>query len=235
MKKISKKIKSIMNTQPRLFVLLLIIILFIVIFILYRVADKYLNYEKQEQGTYYTYIGDSKVKFDGKISINRKGIISGFETDKDLDLSNYVIYSKNRIIFPTSMILITQENYELYNLIPYSYISKNNIITKDSNKNIEHYVIFDGKNKYFFVDGGELNVDGTIIKIKGNCEINVSKDLNYYDYKSSKYEEIKEPKSVTYTNSYYKVNLVNDTIGQDEIKLPNSTNYLPTLKEYDNN
>ena len=49
MKKLNKKIKSIMNTQPKAFVLLLIIILFIVIFVLYRVADKYFNYEKQEQ------------------------------------------------------------------------------------------------------------------------------------------------------------------------------------------
>ena len=72
MKKILERVKSMMNNEPKLFVLILILILFIIIFIIYRIADKYMNYEKKETISVYTHVISKQTTFDADITVNRR-------------------------------------------------------------------------------------------------------------------------------------------------------------------
>ena len=118
MKKIIDKLKSMMNNEPKVFVLLLTLVLFIIVFVTYRIADIYLNHEYHEQNNYYIYVAGNKTKFKGDTLINKKKVISNITTKSNLTLDGYIIYSKSRAVFTEKMIVvILNNNYKDYKVV----------------------------------------------------------------------------------------------------------------------
>jgi hypothetical protein len=224
-----------MNNHPKLFVLILIIILFIIIFVLYRIADKYLNYSSITSESLSAYVGDKKYEFDADITINKKGVISNIEPSININFSSTPILGDNKIIFPKDMIIIfADDNYAEYRLIPYSYISDNNLITKNYNKEASNYFLYDSEDTYLFGNSGVLTVDDTTINLsKYSYLICTSKSVTYYDYENDTTNEIEYTDKVTFKADTYLVNVSEDTFGSNGNILPNSFNYIDLISKYD--
>ena len=231
MKKNINKIKSMMNNEPKLFVLLLILVLFIIVFIIYRVADIYLNHEYHEQNNYYIYIAGNKTPFKGDTLINKKKEISNVSSKTNLDLDGYFIYSKSRVIFTERMIVLDlSDNYKLYKTSKFTYLNNGNIITKYYNGEYGHYVFYNGHSKYLFVDGGTLKSGENTAELYGITEVRVLNDkIDYYNYDLDKYGSMKLSGNAIFTNGYYKIDLINRTIGNDNTLIPSSTKYLDDI------
>lgn len=231
MKKIIEKLKSMMNNEPKLFVLLLILVLFIIVFIIYRIADVYLNHEYHEQNNYYIYIAGNKTPFKGDTLINKKGVISNISTKTNLDIDGYIVYSKSKVVFTEKMIVLDlNNNYKLYKTNKFTYLNNGNIITKDYDEEYGHYVFYNGHSKFVFVDGGTLKSGGNTAELYGITEVRVLNDkIDYYNYDLDKYGSMKLSGPVTFSNGYYKIDLINRTIGNDNTLIPSSTKYLEDI------
>lgn len=231
MKKIIDKLKSMMNNEPKLFVLLLILVLFIIVFIIYRIADVYLNHEYHEQNNYYIYIAGNKTPFKGDTLINKKGVISNISTKTNLDIDGYIVYSKSKVVFTEKMIVLDlNNNYKLYKTNKFTYLNNGNIITKDYDEEYGHYVFYNGHSKFVFVDGGTLKSGGNTAELYGITEVRVLNDkIDYYNYDLDKYGSMKLSGPVTFSNGYYKIDLINRTIGNDNTLIPSSTKYLEDI------
>ena len=236
MKKIIEKIKRIMNDHPRIFVVLLLLILLIVIFIIYRIADKYLNYSTVEKTEMYTYVGTQKLEFDADMTISRKGLISDIKPEININFDSAPIYTNDKIIFTNDEIIIfPQENYLEYRLQPFTYISDGKLITKDFDENIEHYFIYDGLDTYFFSDEGEIIVGESKIKLsKYSYLICSSNRIDYYDTTTNNIGSIEISNTAEYKTDYYTVNISEDTVGESGNILPNSVKYIKFISEYSN-
>lgn len=237
MKKILEKIKSMMNNEPKAFVLVLIIILFIIIFIIYRIADKYMNYEKKETLSAYTYVINKKVDFKTDITVNRRKEILSIKVPENINLKNNILYSKEKIIFPEKEILIlTSDVNKIYKLSKYSYIEGNNLVTTKFKKDLGEYFVYNGNNLYFFINGGTLKTDLDSVDLNDYTEVKVQKDyIEYYEYKENKIGRLKYKNSIEYKNHYHKVDLLNNTLGNEKIMLPNSTEYLENIMSISKN
>ena len=231
MKKLIEKLKSMMNNEPKVFVLLLILVLFIIVFITYRIADIYLNHEYHEQNNYYIYVAGNKTPFKGDTLINKKKVISNVTTKSNLTLDGYIIYSKSRVIFTENMIVLDlTNNYKIYKTGAYSYLNKGHIITKNYNEKYGRYIFYNGHGKYLFVDGGILTVGNSTVELSGTTEVRVMQDkVDYYNHDLDKYGSMKLSGNVTYKNGYYTVDLVNKTVGNDNTLIPSSTKYLDNI------
>ena len=232
MKKVIDKLKSMMNNEPKVFVLLLILTLFIIVFVTYRIADIYLNHEYHEQNNYYIHVAGSKAPFKADTLINKKKVISNITPKSNLNLDGYIIYSKSRVVFSEKMIVLDlTDDYKLYRTTPFTYLSNGNIITKDYNEKYGKYVFFNGRTKFVFVDGGILKSGDSSVELSGITEVRIQIDqVDYYNYDLDKYGSIKLSDNITYTNGYYTVNLSDKTAGSDgNIIIPSSTKYLDNI------
>ncbi len=231
MKKMMNKLKSMMNNEPKVFVLLLTLVLFIIVFITYRIADVYLNHEYHEKGNYYIHIAGNKVPFQGDTLINKKKVISNITTKSNLSLDGYIIYSKSKVIFTEKMIVLDlTEGYRLYKTNEFTYLSKGNIITKDYNEEYGKYVFYNGHTRFLFVDDGVLSSGGSSVELSGITEVRMQLDkVDYYNHDLDKYGSIPLNGEVTYTNGYYKVNLTDKTVGNKKLAIPSSTKYLDNI------
>ena len=231
MKKILERIKSMMNNEPKLFVLILILILFIIIFIIYRIADKYMNYEKKETISVYTHVISKQIPFDADITVNRRKEILSIKAPENINLNNNILYSKDKIIFPEKEILVlTTDVNKIYKLSKYSYISDSNLVTTKFKKDLGEYFIYNGNNVYFFINGGTLKTDLDSIDLNDYTEIKVQKGyIEYYEYKENKIGRIKYKGSIEYKNHYCKVDLLNNTLSNEKLMLPSSTEFLENI------
>lgn len=234
MKRLINKIKNAMNNHPRLFVLLLVLILIIVIFVLYRIADKYLNYSTVETQDVYTYVGEQKYEFEADITINRKGIISKVDPKININWSSSPIFSDDKIIFPKDMLVIfPEENYAEYRLIPFSYITNGQIITKDFDEIVEHYFLYDGVDTYVFSDKGTLIIGEVEISLsKYSYLICDSKRVTYYDYENKIINTVDLTGTATVDTGYYVVNVSEDTVGNVGNVLPSGVEYVDFISVY---
>ena len=231
MKKILERIKSMMNNEPKLFVLILILILFIIIFIIYRIADKYMNYEKKETISVYTHVISKQTTFDADITVNRRKEILSIKAPENINLNNNILYSKDKIIFPEKEILvITSDVNKIYKLSKYAYISDSNLVTTKFKKDLGEYFIYNGNNVYFFVNGGTLKTDLDSIDIDNYTTVKVQKGyIEYYEYKENKIGRIKYKSKIEFKNHYCKVDLLNNSLSNEKIMLPSSTEFLENI------
>lgn len=235
MKQKLEKIKSMMNNEPKLFVLLLILILFIIIFIIYRIADKYMNYEKKDTINAYTHVISQQTTFNADITINRREEILSLKAPENINLNNSIVYSKDKIIFPEKEILVlTSDVNKYYKISKYTYIKDNNLVTTKFKKDLGEYFIYNGNNLYFFINGGTLKTDLDSIELNDLVEVNVQKGyIEYYQYKENKIGRIKYKNNIEFKNHYYKVDLLNNTLGNEKTMLPGSTEYLENITSLD--
>ena len=231
MKKILERIKSMMNNEPKLFVLILILILFMIIFIIYRIADKYMNYEKKETISVYTHVISEQIPFDADITVNRRKEILSIKVPENINLNNNILYSKDKIIFPEKEILVlTTDVNKIYKVSKYAYISDSNLVTTKFKKDLGEYFIYNGNNVYFFINGGTLKTDLDSIDLNDYTEIKVQKGyIEYYEYKENKIGRIKYKGSIEYKNHYCKVDLLNNTLSNEKLMLPSSTEFLENI------
>lgn len=231
MKKILERIKSMMNNEPKLFVLILILILFMIIFIIYRIADKYMNYEKKETISVYTHVISEQIPFDADITVNRRKEILSIKAPENINLNNNILYSKDKIIFPEKEILVlTTDVNKIYKVSKYAYISDSNLVTTKFKKDLGEYFIYNGNNVYFFINGGTLKTDLDSIDLNDYTEIKVQKGyIEYYEYKENKIGRIKYKGSIEYKNHYCKVDLLNNTLSNEKLMLPSSTEFLENI------
>lgn len=231
-----KEFRKAVSDHPRLFVLGLVTVLIFVTLIIFRIADKYMNKNEIINEKFYTFVASEKIEFAADVTINRKGVISNIEPKININFTSSPIISGQRILFPKEAIIVfPEENYMLYKLYAYTYIEKEseNLVTVKFNKNLDNYVIYDGKDTYFFSEDGILKVDDAEIKLSKYSVVSCTKDkVKYYDYEKDTFSSLDTGNSVLFQAQSYKVNLKNDTIGSDEVLLPTDTKYLELISEY---
>ena len=122
-----------------------------------------------------------------------------------------------------------------FKLYAYTYIEKkqDNLVTLKFNKGLEGYVIFDGKDTYFFSEDGTLKVGDSTIELSKYSIVWCTKDkVKYYNYEKDVISSLEISDNVVYETQNYKIDLKNDTIGSDEVLLPTDTKYLDLISEY---
>ena len=234
MKKIINKFKEIAKDNTRLTVFFLVLALFLVIFIVYTIANKYLNYSTESTESYYVYLGDNKVEFEADIISNKKGLINSFKPNRDINFESLPIYSQEKIILPSDMLiaLYNDGNYMFYRTHAYSTIKGDDFITVDYINKTEHYFMYDTNNLYLFKDSGTLTIDNKEVNLSPNSYVICTDDkIEYYDYEKDEYVTLDYNKKVIYNSHYYYVNLSEDTIGRTGDLLPRTLRYLSFLKK----
>lgn len=232
--KIINKIGDAFKDHPRLTVIALLLVLFIIIMIIYSVAGKYLNYSETVNRDYYVYIGKVKHEFTAQVTTNKKGVISKFEADKNINFASNPIYSMSEIVFPVDeIIMFPNDNYKVYRTYPYTVLIGDKLITKDFSGTLSDYFIYDGANTYWFSDTGTLVVDGKNIDLSRHSYVICADDkVEYYDYENDEYGTVAYLKSVTYSTDSYTVNLANDKVGSQGNLIPKSIEYIDFISKY---
>lgn len=236
MRKCINIIKRTYKNHPRVIVMSLVLILFIVILLIFKLADKYLDFSNNYEKDYYVYTGEVKVDFRSNITTNRDGVINAFEPNKIISFGTLPIYSEDEIILPSDMIItLFDTNTREYKLSPYTMIKDDKIITDGYKSGIDTYFIYDGKSLYLFNNSGSLKIDDKVVELSEySYVICNSTTVEYYDYKSDEYKVIDYKKDVTFDAKSYIVDLKNGTVGNDNNLLPKSVEHLSFIKEYKN-
>lgn len=229
-------LKRAISDHPRLFVICLVIILIFVVMIIFRIADKYMNKNEITNEKFYDFVVNEKIEFDAEVNINRKGVINDLVPSINISFSSNPIYSEKKVLFPKeTIIVLPRENYMEFKLYPYTYINKEDkkLITVDFNKVLEHYLIYDGSDMFFFSDAGTLMIGDSKVGISKYSIVWCSqKTVKYYNYEEDKIVSVNSTDDVLFENEYYQVDLRNDTIGSEENILSSDTKYLDLISKY---
>lgn len=233
MKKIIRKLKDILTNHPRLFVAALLLVLLLVVLTIYRIADEYLNYSVTKNDNYYVYVGDVKYDFEAIITENRLGEISKLEPKLDIEFGSLPIYGKDKVIFPTDMLIAFPKESSLpYRVLPYSYIIDNTLVTSNYKKEVNNYFMYDRNNTYFFGDNGVLIVDDVEYAINKYSYVICNQGrVDFYDYSSDTYEALEYEDSVIYKTSYYDLDLANDRYANGGAKIPRELKHITLLSK----
>ena len=126
--------------------------------------------------------------------------------------------------------VITSDVNKIYKVSKYAYISDSNLVTTKFKKDLGEYFIYNGNNVYFFVNGGTLKTDLDSIDINDYTTVKVQKGyIEYYEYKENKIGRIKYKGNIEFKNHYCKVDLLNNSLSNEKIMLPNSTEFLENI------
>lgn len=250
MNNIKDKFRELLNNRNMKIIIpaIVLLVLLIVSFILLR-EYKYNNYRNKKDLMFYQYFGEAKIEYEATVSYNKKDVIKAFSPKEyKINYESNPIYmikeddneNKNTtVIFPSEMsIVLPLKNQSQYKIPEFSYVEKVNDIHyltfEDYDKNIDHYVMFDGKSLYFFSDSVKFVIDDEEITLSPMSYIINSKDyFSYYDYESDTYKMYDYKVQVLVYNDYYKINTRNDNIEYfgENILLTNDLSYLKYLKE----
>lgn len=231
------KDKNLRVIIPVIVLLVLLIILFI-----YLKVYQYNNYRNKKDYTFYQYIEDTKFEFDATVSLNKKGVIKGFEPKEykinyDSTPIYYVDKDIDKVILPSNMIIILPLKREFqYKMPEFSYIEKvgsiQYITFEDYHKNIDHYVLYDGEDLYFFSDSVTFTVNGEEVTLSPLSYIkDTINELSYYDYETDTFVRIETDEEIVVSNEHYIVNVSNDYVNYlgERLLLTSNFDFLNTL------
>ena len=237
------KIKEIFNQKNMKIIIpvIVLLVLLIIVFVYLRIYQ-YNNYRNKQDHTFYQYIGDKKFEFDATISFNKKGVIKAFELkDYKLNYDSTPIYYLDKeikkAILPSNMIIVLPLKKEFQYKIPeFTYVEKVGNIQymnfEDYHKNIDHYVLYDGADLYFFSDSVTFTINDEEVTLSPLSYVkDALNEFSYYDYEKDKYVTLETTEEVIASNEYYTVNLSNDYINYfgERILLTSNYDFLNTL------
>ena len=105
---------------------------------------------------------------------------------------------------------------------------------EDYHKNIDHYVLFDGEDLYFFSDSVKFKINDEEITLSPlSYVIDSTSTFSYYDFENDTYKQYDYNGTVIISNDLYEINTSNDNIEYfgDKLLLTSDLSYLSTLKE----
>ena len=206
--------KSLKIIIPVIVLLVLLIIVFI-----YTREYQYNRYRDKQVHSFYQYFAGQKVEYDATVSFNKEKVIKGFVPEEiKINYETIPIYYKdvNKVIFPSVMSVVFPLKKDFQWKIPeFSYIEKVNNLTyltfEDYNTNIDHYVIYDGKNLYLFSDSVTFTINNEEVTLSPlSYVIAKPNEFSYYDYETDTYKIYDTDESITVYNDYYQLNVTRD-------------------------
>lgn len=237
---INKLTKKINKKNLKIIIPTIILITLSIILIIYFKEYTYNRYRDKVDNQFYQYFSQNKLEYEATVSFNKEKVIKEFNP-KNLTI-NYAtipIYYTNstKVIFPSPMMIIypIKKNTQ-YKLLEFSYIEKTNnlyYLTMDNcNKNIDHFIIYDGTDLYFFSDTVQFTINNQLITLSPMSYI-IAKDneINCYDYETDTYTTYTPTNNLIISNEYYQADLINDSIKyyDTELLLASNLDYLDIL------
>lgn len=238
-----KKLDKFLNNKNiKIIIPIIVLIVLLIVVFIYLREYKYSQYRNKQEHSFYQYYAGLKLEYDATISFNRDNEIKGFEPKEyKITYDSIPIYYKEqeKVIFPNEMsIIFPLRNYRQNKLKEFSYMERinniNYITFEDYRKNLDHYIIFNGNNLYFFSDSVNLTINGESITLSPMSYIIARNDeFSYYNYETDEYKTLEINQEVFVSNDYYKINVTNDYIDatNDRILLINDIQELSVLKE----
>lgn len=237
------KLKEILNQKNmKIIIPVIVLLVLLIIVFIYLKIYQYNNYRNKQDYTFYQYIGDNKFEFDATISFNKKEVIKAFELkDYKLNYDSTPIYyldkDINKVILPSNMIIVLPLKKEFqYKTPEFTYVEKVGNIQymnfEDYHKNIDHYVLYDGADLYFFSDSVTFTINGEEVTLSPLSYVkDALNEFSYYDYEKDTYVTLETTEEVIASNEYYTVNLSNDYINYfgERILLTSNFDFLNTL------
>ena len=237
-----KKLNDFVKENYKLLIpILLMILLFVVFFVYYQISSK--EVYTDIDGKFYKYVYNEKYEYDGVVTTNKKGEVVEFKSKEiEIELDSTPIYykDKDKVILPKDMsVVMPTLSCAEYLSRGFSVITYDNnvynLVTKDYNKNLNHYFFYDSKNLYFFIENVLLKYNGKEIKLSPFSYVvynNGNDSLSYYDKESDKYEVIMDVSGdVTVSSNYYTIHVDEDFINYhgSEVLLTSGINNLNTI------
>lgn len=239
-KEIMKKIFTKRNTKIVIPAIVLLA-LFIIIFIFIK-EYQYNNYRDKQDIKLYQYISEEKFEYEATISFNKDKVIKGFvPKEYKINYNAIPIYyadeKTDKVIFPNNMIVILPiKNESQYKIPEFTYVEKINNIQylrfEDYHKNIDHYILFDGADIYFFSDSVTFTIGDEEITLSPLSYVDASSDeFKYYDYETDTYKVYNPTEDIIVSNDYYEINVTRNSLiflGESGI-IANNFDFLNTL------
>lgn len=236
-------IKKIFNKKnmkiiiPAIVLLVLLIVLFI-----YLREYKLNNYRDKQDKELYQYVTNNKIEYTATISYNKKNVIKGFvPKEYSINYDSTPIYFKeeSKVILPKDMaIILPLKRLNQYKTTEFTYIEKINNIYKlvndNYNKNIDHFIMYDGNYLYLFSDEVTFKINNETITLSPLSYIIAKPDsISYYNYKDDTYNIINKTENLTVYSDYYSINVNYGKleISNDFMLFTNNLDYLMLLKE----
>jgi len=237
------KISKLLNNKNIKVIIpcIVLVVLLIIVFIYIR-EYKYSQYRNKQDKSFYQYFSELKFEYDATISFNKKEEIKSFiPKDHKINYDTIPIYyeDEEKVIFANEMsIIFPLKNYREYRIKEFSYIKRinniNYLIFEDYKNNIDHYIVFNGNNLYFFSDSVNFIANGEKITLSPFSYIVASNDgISYYNYETDEYKILNTTEQINVTNDYYSINVTVDYMqaGNDTILLTNDIQTLSFLRE----
>jgi len=238
-----KKMKELFKDKNlRIIIPIIVLLVLMIILFIYFKVYQYNNYRNKNDYTFYQYIEDTKFEFDAIVSLNKKGVIKGFEpTEYKINYDSTPIYyldkDIDKVIIPSNMIIVLPLKREFQYKIPeFSYIEKvgsiQYITFEDYHKNMDHYVLYDGEDLYFFSDSVSFTLNGEEITLSPLSYIkDTISEFSYYDYETDTFVKIETDEEIVVSNEHYIVNVSNDYVNYlgERLLLTSNFDFLNTL------
>lgn len=238
-----KKFKEIMNNKNmKIIIPVIVLVVLLIVVLIYLKEYQYNNYRDKKDFELYQYFGEQKVIYNAIISYNNKGVIKSFvPSEYSINYGSRPIYytdeEVNNVIFPSDMIVILPLKREfMYKIPEFSYVEKISsiqyMIFEDYHKNIDHYVLYDGGDLYFFSDSVKFIIDEKEITLSPlSYVIDTGSSFSYYDYETDTYKVYDNAGEMILSNEHYEVNVTNNNIKYlgETILITSNFDFLNTL------
>ena len=225
----NKLTKILNNKNIKIIIPGIVLIVLLIIVCIYLKEYQYNRYRNKKDYSFYQYFAGQKIEYEATVSFNKKEEIKAFVPKGiKIDYDSIPIYYKEekKVIFPSEMNIIFPLKNDLQRKIKeFTYVEKiNNIYYltfEDYKNNLDHYVMYDGSNLYFFSDSMSFNIDNEKITLSPMSYVIAKRnEFTYYDYEKDEYNKIEVTDDIVLTNEYYTINVTNDYIDYDNNRFP---------------
>jgi hypothetical protein len=242
----TNKIKDIIKENYKLLIpIILMLVLFIAFIVYYNISIRN-NYTKDETIKAYQYFYEKKYEYALTLSKNRKDVIVDIKPqDIKINYDSTPIYYQNKdiVILPKNMsVVMPTLSCAEYLSLGYSYITYQNgtynLTTKDYNKKLNHYFLYDGKDLFFFIEPVTLTVNNEKIELSSLSYViaKYNNSITYYDKKTDTFKIINTTDDNSKVeNQYYSINISKDSLNYQgtNIILTSSIENLITIDNKD--
>jgi len=236
----NNKLSKIFNKNNiKIIIPIIVLIVLLIIVFIYLKEYKSNQYRNKQDNSFYQYFAGAKVEYDATISFNKDNEIKAFvPKEYEINYDSIPIYyqEEEKVIFPSEMNIIFPLKNTQHKTKEFSYIEKVNNINyltfEDYRNNVDHYILFDGNNLYFFSDSVNLTINNEEITLSPMSYIIVkSNQLSYYNYETDEYKIIDTTEQIIVTNEYLNLNASNDYLadGDSNLLLFNDLSFLDYL------
>lgn len=242
----TNKIKDIIKENYKLLIpIILMLVLFIAFIVYYNISIRN-NYTKDETIKAYQYFYEKKYEYALTLSKNRKDVIVDIKPqDIKINYDSTPIYYQNKdiVILPKNMsVVMPTLSCAEYLSLGYSYITYQNgtynLTTKNYNKKLNHYFLYDGKDLFFFIEPVTLTINNEKIELSSLSYViaKYNNSITYYDKKTDTFKIINTTDNNSKVeNQYYSINISKDSLNYQgtNIILTSSIENLITIDNKD--